>query len=58
MPMRALGWSTGAHGLRHAYAQERMCELQAHGKSYNLARELVSQELGHFRGDIVEVYLR
>ncbi|MDF5501864.1 site-specific integrase, partial [Vibrio parahaemolyticus] len=25
---RALNWSTGAHGLRHSYAQERMSELQ------------------------------
>jgi integrase len=56
--MRALGWSHGAHGLRHSYAQERMRELQGQGKSYHHAREIVSQELGHFRGDIVEVYLR
>lgn len=55
---RALGWSHGAHGLRHSYAQERMAELQEQGKSYHHAREIVSQELGHFRGDIVEVYLR
>ncbi len=55
---RALGWSHGAHGLRHSYAQERMRELQAQGNSYQLAREIVSQELGHFRGDIIEVYLR
>jgi len=56
--MRALGWSHGAHGLRHRYAQERMGELQGEGKPYFQARELLSQELGHFRGDIVEVYLR
>ena len=56
--IRALGWSHGAHGLRHSYAQERMRELQGLGKSYHPAREIVSQELGHFRGDIVEVYLR
>jgi integrase len=55
---RALGWSTGAHGLRHAYAQERLAELQAGGHPYPLARTLVSQELGHFRGDVVETYLR
>ena len=24
---RALGWSTGAHGLRHSYAQERLKNL-------------------------------
>lgn len=55
---RALGWSHGAHGLRHSYAQERMAELQARGFDYVAAREIVSQELGHFRGDVVEVYLR
>jgi integrase len=54
---RVLGWSHGAHGLRHSYAQERMRELQAAGKPYTEARELLSQELGHFRGEIVEVYL-
>ena len=53
-----LGWSTGAHGLRHGYAQRRMDELQAHGHCYSDAREIVSQELGHFREDITEVYLR
>lgn len=25
---RALGWSLGAHGLRHGYAQERLWKLQ------------------------------
>lgn len=55
---RALGWSTGAHGLRHSYAQERMAELQHHGLTRELALETVSQELGHFRPDITEVYLR
>jgi integrase len=55
---RALGWSSGAHGLRHSYAQERMHELQASGLSRHVALETVSQELGHFRPDITEVYLR
>lgn len=54
----ALGWSAGAHGLRHGYAQTRMDELQGHGYRYSDAREIVSQELGHFREDITEVYLR
>ena len=58
MSKRALGWSTGAHGLRHSYAQERMGELQGLGQPYYRAREIVSQELGHFRGDVVETYLR
>lgn len=55
---RTLGWSTGAHGLRHSYAQTRMAELQHHGLTRDLALETVSQELGHFRSDITEVYLR
>lgn len=55
---RELDWSTGAHGLRHAYAQERLDELQASGVSYPDALGVVSQEMGHFREDITEVYLR
>jgi integrase len=54
---RELGWSTGAHGLRHAYAQERMRELQAAHVGYLEARGIVSQELGHFRPEITETYL-
>lgn len=55
---RALGFSTGAHGLRHSYAQNRMRELAAAGASRATALGIVSQELGHFRKDITEVYLR
>lgn len=54
----ALLRSSGAHGLRHSYAQERMGELQRDGLSYRDALETVSQEMGHFRPDITEVYLR
>ncbi len=54
----ALGQSTGGHGLRHSYAQERMGELQRDGLSYRDALETVSQEMGHFRDSITEVYLR
>lgn len=53
-----LGWSNGAHGVRHSYAQERMGELQRAGLSYRDALETVSQEMGHFRPEITEVYLR
>ena len=53
----ALGWSRGAHGLRHSYAQERMAELQR-GLRHDDALEVVSQELGHFRPDITTEYLR
>lgn len=55
---RELGWSAGAHGLRHSYAQERMEELQSRGHSYGSALEITSQEMGHFRGYVTEVYLR
>ena len=55
---RALNWSTGAHGLRHSYAQKRMDELQKKGYERGAALETVSQEMGHFRPDITEVYLR
>jgi len=55
---RTLGWSNGAHGVRHSYAQERMSELRTAGLSYEKSLETVSQEVGHFRQDITEVYLR
>ena len=55
---RVLGWSEGAHGLRHSYAQERMQELQSIGLGYGKSLETVSQEMGHFRPEITEVYLR
>mgnify|MGYP000524084800 CR=1 FL=1 len=53
-----LGHSNGGHGLRHTYAQNRMNELIELGYSRQQALETVSQELGHFRPDITEVYLR
>jgi integrase len=60
---RGLGWSEGGHGLRHSYAQERMNELRdINRENGHLEREhalsVVSQEMGHFRPDITEVYLR
>lgn len=55
---RTLSWSTGAHGLRHSYAQERMTELQRGGLPRDQALTVVSQEMGHFRPEITEVYLR
>ncbi|MGE0157062.1 MAG: site-specific integrase [Geobacter sp.] len=55
---RVLGWSTGAHGCRHSYAQVRMDELQGAGYSYETALAVVSQEMGHFRSSITMVYLR
>ncbi|MEM7504971.1 MAG: site-specific integrase, partial [Pseudomonadota bacterium] len=34
---RVLGWSTGAHGLRHSYAQRRLLALQDRGVDYESA---------------------
>ncbi|MEY8198684.1 MAG: site-specific integrase [Colwellia sp.] len=53
-----LGWSAGGHGVRHSYAQERMIELTKSGLTRSEALEVVSQEMGHFRPEITEVYLR
>lgn len=53
-----MGWSSGAHGLRHTYAQTRVDELQSLGCAYAESLKIVSQEMGHFRADITEVYLR
>jgi len=55
---RLTGKNLSAHGLRYTYAQERMKELQRLSYTYYEARLIVSQELGHFRGDVVETYLR
>src|SRR5690606_24926883 len=44
----SLGWSKGAHGLRHSYAQSRMAGLQK-SMPRDQAKLVVSQELGHFR---------
>ena len=55
---RILGWSNGAHGLRHSYAQERVISLQANGYTFDTAKEIVSNELGHFRIEQTEEYLR
>lgn len=55
---RELGFSTGAHGLRHSYAQERMEELQRSGLHYDAAKAIVAQELGHFDKETTEAYLR
>ena len=55
--IEALGKTRGAHGLRHAYAQERMRELMHHAE-HRLALAIVSEEMGHLRPAISETYLR
>lgn len=53
-----LGYSSGAHGLRHSYAQERLADYLRAGLSRDEALGMVSVEMGHFRGEITEVYIR
>lgn len=55
---KEFGQSKGAHGVRHGYAQSRFAELKDRGLSDKEAKLILSQELGHFRVQIVEVYLR
>ena len=55
--IEALGKSRGAHGLRHGYAQARMRELMHHAE-HRLALAIVSEEMGHFRTQVTETYLR
>jgi integrase len=49
---------TGSHGLRHNFAQNRMVELKTEGMGHRVALTQVSIEMGHFREDITEHYLR
>lgn len=52
-----LGWSKGIHSLRHDYAKKRLNKVFNLTGDYDLARAVVSQELGHFRLAITDVYL-
>lgn len=54
----ALGYSTGLHGVRHSYSQQRNYELQLLTGDPERSKRVVSQEIGHFRPEITEVYLR
>jgi integrase len=54
---KALGWSLGLHGLRHAFAQERLQVLISILGSER-ALLVLSQELAHFREAVSLQYLR
>ncbi|QDH60184.1 site-specific integrase [Pandoraea pnomenusa] len=54
---RALGFSLGLHGLRHAYVQNRLETLLSLGVAPIDALEIISQEVGHLRPDITTAYL-
>lgn len=53
-----LGFSTGAHGLRHYFAQRRLVELQKAGLTGPDALQVLSHELGHFSVTNTRKYLR
>lgn len=55
---RALGWSHAIHGLRHSFAKRRLATMLRLGAPPELALQILSQELGHFRIDITLHYLR
>lgn len=52
-----LGWSTGIHSLRHDHAKKRLKTVFNLTGDYDLARAVISQELGHFRLAVTDVYL-
>jgi len=56
--VKEVGWCAGMHSIRHVYAQGRMDKLQERGYTYQEAKEVVSQEVGHFRPETTEAYLR
>lgn len=58
MSKRVLGWSLGAHALRHGFADERMRHHLDQGLPYKEAEELTAQTLGHFRERSTRTYLR
>ncbi len=47
----------GSHGFRWSWAQARFVAVQQAGLSYEQALSMVSDEMGHVRGDITEHYL-
>lgn len=44
------------HGLRYSYVQERMEHLQNEGFSRDAAAQIVSQEVGHERIEVISIY--
>lgn len=55
---KLLNWTTGLHGLRHSYAQNRIYSLIDAGISFNSSLKIISEELGHFRPKVTLCYLR
>ena len=49
---------SGTHGFRYNYAQNRMDFYQNQGYSRDEALKMTSENMGHHRAEITEVYLR
>lgn len=58
LSQRYLGFSRGAHGLRHTFAQGRFLDLIYSGNDASDALDILSQELGHFSVANTLIYLR
>ncbi len=58
LSQKVLGVSRGGHGLRHTFAQKRLRDLLCCGLSYQLALQVLSNELGHFSVQNTLAYLR
>lgn len=54
----ATGQNGSSHSFRHCFAQERMSYWTGQGLSYQKALQCVSEEMGHHRPEITEMYLR
>lgn len=54
----AIGYSLGAHCLRHIWAKNRFFDLRRSNLSVKDAQHIISQESGHFRPVITLTYLQ
>lgn len=56
--VREFGFSLGAHSVRHGFARDEVARHVGSGANIRDAMTRTSQELGHWRPDIVRAYLR
>ena len=49
--------SLNFHGLRYAYAQDRYSELRKKGYNDYMAKKITSENMGHHRTDVLNIYL-
>lgn len=58
LSFKELGFSHGAHGLRHTFGQNRFLELMFLGHDAEEALQILAQEMGHFSVTNTLTYLR